>query len=122
MLRPRTILVLFSLLGALTACSRLSLTYNFADWIVYWKIDKYFDVSSQQKPLLNSRLAHFHSWHRQKEIPHYVRFFRTLLYYWSHHDGREENSQMQFEAMGGEKGLAKAKGKLFSSRLAQSTD
>ena len=82
MLRPRTILVLFSLLGALTACSRLSLTYNFADWIVYWKIDKYFDVSSQQKPLLNSRLAHFHSWHRQKEIPHYVRFFRTLLYYW----------------------------------------
>ena len=68
--------------GVLTGCSTLSLTYNYADWLLYWKVDQYFDVSSSQKPVLQTHLTRLHSWHRVKEIPRYVTFLQTISYYW----------------------------------------
>jgi len=60
------------LVSLLTSCSALSLTYNYADWLMYWRIDQYFDVSSYQKPVLQTHLTQLHSWHREQEIPRYV--------------------------------------------------
>ncbi len=75
-------LLLFILLGLLTSCSALSLTYHYADWLVYWRIDHYFDVAPYQKPVVQTHLTHLHSWHRQQEIPRYVAFLETIHRHW----------------------------------------
>ena len=72
----------FLLSWVLTGCSTLSLTYNYADWLLYWKVDQYFDVSSSQQPLLKTHLTQLHSWHRSKEVPRYVSFLQTISHYW----------------------------------------
>ena len=75
-------LVVLLLLGLLSSCSALSLTYHYADWLVYWKVDHYFDISSYQKPVLQTHLTHLHSWHRKQEIPRYVAFLQTIHRHW----------------------------------------
>ena len=69
-------------LGLLTSCSALSLTYRYADWLVYWRVDHYFDVSSYQKPVLQTHLTQLHTWHQQQEIPRYVDFLQTIHHHW----------------------------------------
>ncbi len=67
------------LLGCLLAgCSTLSLTYNFADWIMLWRVDHYFDLSSDQREILEERLTNLHTWHRTQELPLYADFFRRI--------------------------------------------
>ena len=83
-------LLLFLFAIFLTSCSTLSLTYNFADWLLYWKIDRYFDLSSQQKPQLQTQISQFHSWHRQEEIPRYVSFLQTIHNHWQDGLNQEE--------------------------------
>jgi len=75
------ILFLF-LVCLLTSCSALSLTYHYADWLLYWRVDHYFDLSSNQKPVLQTHLTHLHSWHRKQEIPRYVAFLETIRRHW----------------------------------------
>ena len=76
------LLIFVVFFGLLTSCSALSLTYHYADWLVYWRIDHYFDVSSYQKPVLQTHLTHLHTWHRQHEIPRYVGFLQTIHRHW----------------------------------------
>ena len=75
-------LLVLILFGLLTSCSALSLTYHYADWLVYWRIDHYFDVSPYQKPVLHTHLTQLHTWHRQQEIPRYVAFLQTIHGHW----------------------------------------
>ena len=70
------------LVSLLTSCSALSLTYHYADWLMFWRIDHYFDVSSYQKPVLQTHLTQLHSWHREQEIPRYVSFLQTIHRHW----------------------------------------
>jgi hypothetical protein len=70
------------LAGFLTSCSALSLSYHYADWLVFWRIDHYFDVSTYQKPVLQTHLTQLHSWHREQEIPRYVAFLQTIHRHW----------------------------------------
>ncbi len=51
----------------LSACSALPLTYNHAEGLLLWKIDRYFKLSGEQEKLVRAWLADFHSWHRQTE-------------------------------------------------------
>lgn len=75
--------ILFLILASLlTSCSALSLTYHYADWLLYWKIDQYFDVAPSQKPLLQTHLTQLHSWHREQEVPRYVAFLKTIHQNW----------------------------------------
>jgi hypothetical protein len=75
-------LLFLILAGLLTSCSALSLTYHYADWLAYWKVDHYFDVSPYQKTVLRTHLTQLHSWHREQEIPRYVEFLQTILSFW----------------------------------------
>ena len=70
------------LAGLLTSCSTLTLTYNYADWLLFWRIDHYFDVSAYQKPVLETHLTQLHSWHREQEIPRYVAFLQMIHRHW----------------------------------------
>ncbi|UCE63392.1 MAG: hypothetical protein JSU59_11100 [Nitrospirota bacterium] len=75
-------LLFLILVGLLTSCSALSLTYHYADWLLFWRVDHYFDLSSYQKPVLQTHLTHLHSWHREQEIPRYVAFLETIHRHW----------------------------------------
>ena len=67
----------------LSSCSALTVTYNHAEGLLLWKIDRYFKLSSEQERLVKAWLADFHSWHRQTELPRYVEFLRQVQDRWS---------------------------------------
>ena len=66
----------------LSACSALTLTYNHAEGLLLWKIDRYFQLSGEQEKLVKAWLADFHSWHRQSELPRYAEFLRQVQDRW----------------------------------------
>lgn len=58
------------LLVFLAGCS-LTLTYRYADWIILWEADHYFDLSSDQRHDLTLRLKPLLARHRHEAIPQY---------------------------------------------------
>jgi Family of unknown function (DUF6279) len=68
--------VLFLLL--LTGCSVVSLVYDYADWMMLWRIDHYFDTSPQQEKQLEQHVKELHRWHRTHELPLYAKFLRDI--------------------------------------------
>lgn len=68
--------------GLLSGCSFLSLSYNYADWILFWKIDQYFDLTAEQRTALEPHISEFHQWHREHELPLYKEFLQTIYQDW----------------------------------------
>jgi hypothetical protein len=58
------------LLVFLAGCS-LTLTYRYADSIILWQLDHYFDLTSAQRHDLGLRLTPLLARHRQEAIPQY---------------------------------------------------
>ena len=78
-------LLCFAVATFLSGCSTLSLTYRYADWLLYWKIDHYIDITSEQEPLLQNHLFSLQQWHKKEELPRYIYFLHDVKAYW--HDG-----------------------------------
>jgi hypothetical protein len=62
----------------LVSCNTLHMTYSKADWILLWKLDKYFDLSGSQEKYLDQQIESFHIWHRQTQLPTYVQFLEHV--------------------------------------------
>jgi hypothetical protein len=62
-----------SLLLLLAGCS-LTLSYRYADWIILWELDHYFDLTSEQRQDLTQRLTPLLARHRHEAIPQYETF------------------------------------------------
>lgn len=71
-----------ALILVLTGCVTLSFTYNHAERLLLWRIDRYFQLSSDQDGYLKARLAELHVWHRQTELPRYSEFLRQVHDRW----------------------------------------
>ncbi len=69
--------LLVLLLGLSVGCT-VSLGYRFADWLVLWKIDQYFDLTSDQKTFLERRLQAILARHRQEALPRYEAFLLLI--------------------------------------------
>jgi hypothetical protein len=54
----------------LAGCSTLSF-YRYADWLILWKVDHYFDLTSYQRHDLAQRLTPLLNRHRHEAIPEY---------------------------------------------------
>jgi hypothetical protein len=65
------------LLAALTGCS-LATTYRYADRIVLWKLDHYFDLNRDQRHDVAKRLAPLLDRHRHEALPQYETFLREV--------------------------------------------
>jgi len=63
-------------------CSALTFTYNHAERLLLWKIDRYFHLSHDQEGLVQGRLADLHVWHRKAELPRYVDFLNQVQDRW----------------------------------------
>jgi hypothetical protein len=61
------------LLVLLAGCS-LTLAYRYADWIILWELDHYFDLTSEQRHDLGLRLTPLLARHRHEAIPQYEAF------------------------------------------------
>lgn len=69
------IVVLFSFL--LSACSS-TFVYNNIDWLLYWYVDDYIDLSSEQEAALDERIVSWQSWHRSTELEKYQTQLKIL--------------------------------------------
>ena len=61
------------LLVLLAGCS-LTLTYRYADWIILWQVDHYFDLTADQRHDVAERLTPLLARHRHEAIPQYEAF------------------------------------------------
>lgn len=71
-------LTLVLALGALAGCSAVKLAYNQADTLLFWRLDSYVDVSSEQAPRVRASLAEYHHWHRRTQLPVYADLLRRI--------------------------------------------
>lgn len=61
------------LLVLLSGCTLIH-TYRYADWIILWQVDHYFDLTSDQRHDLTVRLTPLLARHRHEAIPQYEAF------------------------------------------------
>ena len=66
------------LLVLLAGCS-LTLTYRYADWIILWQVDHYFDLTADQRHDVAERLTPLLAGHRHEAIPQYEAFLVQVL-------------------------------------------
>ena len=66
-----------ALLVILAGCS-LTAAYHYADWIILWQLDHYFDLSGDQRHNLAQRLTPLLARHRHEALPQYETFLRQI--------------------------------------------
>ncbi|MYM73504.1 hypothetical protein GTP56_15020 [Duganella sp. FT134W] len=70
-------LFLIVLMAALAACSSLRLAYNNGDTLLYWWIDGYVDLTSEQKSVVKEDIDKLFHWHRKTQLNDYTQILQT---------------------------------------------
>src|SRR6218665_3700613 len=70
-------LFLIALLALLSACSSLRLAYNHGDTVLYWWIDGYVDLTSEQKGWVKKDIDELFRWHRKTQLHDYVQILQN---------------------------------------------
>ncbi|MDF0675415.1 MAG: DUF6279 family lipoprotein [Nitrospira sp.] len=65
-------------LVALAGCSFVTTAYRYADRIILWKLDDYFDLNRNQRHDLAQRLTPLLKRHRHEALPQYETFLREI--------------------------------------------
>lgn len=55
----------------LSGCST-KFVYKNLDWLVYWYLDDFIELSSEQESLFDDKLSDWLEWHKTVEIPKYI--------------------------------------------------
>ncbi len=66
------------ILVALAGCSFTTTAYRYADRIVLWKLDHYFDLNRDQRHDLTQRLTSILDRHRHEALPQYETFLQEI--------------------------------------------
>ena len=61
-----------------SGCSKVTIGYNNADWILRYKINNYTSFNSQQKLEIHREVDNYMRWHRKNALPEYTQFFQGL--------------------------------------------
>lgn len=72
----KAVILLFCI-AALTACS-FRFIYNHVDFGLVWKVDDFFDLTSDQKDLLEQQFVGHLKWHRESELSAYLAFLHEI--------------------------------------------
>lgn len=62
---------------ALSGCG-MRFVYNNLDWLAYWLIDDYVELSEQQQQQLEPMLQNWLAWHRRSQLPIYLAQLQLL--------------------------------------------
>ncbi|NHZ92543.1 hypothetical protein F2P45_26565 [Massilia sp. CCM 8733] len=66
------VLCMLAAMAVLTACSGIKLAYNQGDTLLYWWLDAYVDLDSEQAPEVKQDIKELFKWHRQTQLKDYV--------------------------------------------------
>ncbi|MCE3602652.1 DUF6279 family lipoprotein [Massilia sp. P8910] len=66
------VLCLVAIVAVLTACSGIKLAYNQGDTLLYWWLDAYVDLDSEQAPEVKQDIKELFKWHRQTQLKDYI--------------------------------------------------
>lgn len=72
-------------------CSKVTIGYNNADWILRYKINDYTSFNAQQKEEIHREVDKYMRWHRKNALPEYTLFFQGL------HDAVQQDKQVHAE-------------------------
>lgn len=70
-------LITIVLFLSVSACSS-KLAYNNLDWLSYWYVSDYIDLTDDQSTAVKDRLRVIHQWHRRDQLPRYEARLNTL--------------------------------------------
>ncbi len=100
-LRPLRLMMALLLCSLLASCSTIKLGYSNADTLIYWWLDGYVDIRSDQKSKVKADIAALLSWHRSTQLPQYAQALTQLQTRLASNPGRAEidASIRQVEAM-----------------------
>ncbi|WP_100657407.1 DUF6279 family lipoprotein [Alteromonas flava] len=61
----------------ISGCSS-KFAYNNLDWLVYWYVDDYIELTDQQESIFDEKLHDWLKWHRQQELAVYVEHLQLV--------------------------------------------
>ncbi len=67
-------LFVLTIVVALAACSSVKFAYNQGDTLLYWFVDAYVDLDSEQAPLVKEDIGQLIKWHRKTQLREYSQF------------------------------------------------
>jgi len=70
-------LFLIALMVVVAGCSSLRVAYNHGDTLLYWWIDKYVDLNSDQKISVKDDIRDLFRWHRKTQLLDYVQVLKN---------------------------------------------
>ncbi|MYM69472.1 hypothetical protein GTP45_21895 [Pseudoduganella sp. FT55W] len=70
-------LFLIVLMVLLAACSSLRMAYNHGDALLYWWIDGYIDLTSEQKGWVKKDIDELFRWHRKTQLHDYTQILQS---------------------------------------------
>lgn len=74
-----------------SGCSKVTIGYNNADWILRYKINDLTSFNSQQREEIHREVDNYMRWHRKNALPEYTLFFQGL------YDAVQQDKQVQTE-------------------------
>jgi len=74
--RSLTGLFLIVLMVVIAGCGALKTAYNHGDTLLYWWIDKYVDLNSDQKIAVKEDIRDLFRWHRKTQLLDYVQVLK----------------------------------------------
>jgi len=73
----QTVLILL-LACSINSCGLVKTAYNNAPEALSWWLDDYFDFTAAQKAVLKPALHRVHDWHRENQLPSYIKSLQDL--------------------------------------------
>ena len=70
-------IIVIGLALLLSGCST-KFVYKNLDWLVYWYVDDFVELSDEQERVVDAKLATWLEWHKNTEIPKYVAHLNEL--------------------------------------------
>lgn len=71
------LLFLIALMAMLAACSSIRFTYNHGDTVLYWWLNNYLDLDSDQSGFVKRDIDSLFQWHRKTQLKDYVNLLQT---------------------------------------------
>lgn len=76
---PKSLLMILALaLFSLGGCSRVTLGYNYADWLLRYRIADYTSFTAAQKDEIHLEVDGYMRWHRRAALPEYTALLQDI--------------------------------------------
>ncbi|MFT7259543.1 MAG: DNA mismatch repair ATPase MutS [Glaciecola sp.] len=70
-------ILIIGLVLLLSGCST-KFVYKNVDWLVYWYVDDFVELTNQQEAIVDAKLETWLEWHKESELPQYIQHLSEL--------------------------------------------